>query len=216
MAQGLNGLNEMNRAWGTLTHGHGWGWVESESQGEDRLHRSIGACWEDGSIESLHDRNVLLLHARLASQGAVNEGNVHPFQAMVNGRRWSYCHNGTVKQALHVPTTLKKPDCTDSEIVFHHLLPYLETDPLRGLRTIYGGIHDYSCLNSFLLGPDALWAVCMYATTPDYYTLHLSVSDHGPILSSEPLAEFGSHAPLANGQILRIDRMQGTIDRFLL
>lgn len=217
MARGFNGVNEVNPALGTYTHGHGWGAIIGGVEREDHPIRSAAACWNDEGIQALADETVLLLHARMASRGSVTIENVHPFQAILDGRVWSYCHNGTVRQTLEQPTSLFGSDHTDSEIVFHQLLARLDTyDIVDAIRDIYGDICDYTALNSFLLGPDALWVVCRHATTPDYFALHLAISSQGPIISSEPLEEFGAFQAMENGQILRIDRRDGSIDTFAL
>ncbi|MFC2095876.1 class II glutamine amidotransferase [Candidatus Bipolaricaulota bacterium] len=176
------------------------------------------ACWEDKGIQSIGGNRVFLLHARRASRGAVNQDNVHPFQAAVGDARWSYCHNGTVKQTLEIPTSLRKQNSTDSETMFHLLLPYVEHGRvLEGLRAIYSEIQDYSSLNSFLLGPEALWAVCLHTKTPEYFTLHLAMTGHGPVISSEALEELGTQqTALSSGQVVRIDRVTGDIEELLL
>jgi hypothetical protein len=103
-------------------------------------------------------------------------------------------------------------------MVFHQLLPYLKKNQvLEGIRAVHGEIADFTSLNTFLLGPEALWVVCLYTQMPDYYTLHLSATKHGPVISSEPLAELDPRpAALSSGQILCIDRMSGDIQEFTL
>lgn len=207
----------MNREMGSYTHGHGWGAV-AEKDGGDAPLRSVRACWDDDGLDLLRGKTVNLLHARMASKGAVTLGNVHPFSASVNDAQWSYCHNGTVRQPLKLPGTLRKSDGTDSEKVFHQVLPYLEQDRvLEGIRAVYGVIDDFTSLNTFLLGPEVLWVVCLYTEMPDYYTLHLSTTKHGPMISSEPLAELDPQpTALFSGQVLCVDRISGDIQEFTL
>ena len=126
-------------------------------ESENRILRSVQACWDDRSIDALSNETVLLLHARMASQGAINLDSVHPFQIGVNGDQWSFCYNGTVREILERPKTLRTSNCTDSETVFHQLLPHLEKNRvLDGIRTIYGAIENFTNLNTFLLGPAEL------------------------------------------------------------
>ncbi len=217
MAQGLNDLNEVNQSLGAVTHGHGWGAVFRGQEGEDKCIRSVTACWEDEGIQSLSNETVFLLHARMASLGSVIAENVHPFRAAVDDHIWSFCHNGTVNQSLKQPPSLFGSDHTDSEILFHQWLELRNRrGVIEGLRVVYRCIHDYTGLNTFLLGAKALWVICRHATTPNYFTLHLSMTHHGPVISSEPLEELGSSRALPNGQILRIDRRDGSIDEFTL
>ncbi|MBU0595293.1 class II glutamine amidotransferase [Candidatus Bipolaricaulota bacterium] len=216
MSQGLNALNEINTELGKINHGDGWGAV-CKPNGEAVAHRSVRACWEDAGIGDLRDRTLFLLHARRASKGSVTLDNVHPFQAEVAGARWFFCHNGTVRDELPIAETLTKVDPTDSEKVFHLLLPFIDAgNILAGIREIYGAIRDYTCLNSFLLGPDDLWAVCLHIENPRYYALTLTEMASGPIVSSEPLPELGDSSVIPSRTILHIDRRTGTIESHTL
>jgi predicted glutamine amidotransferase len=217
MSQGRNALNELNTGFGKITHADGWGAVFVDGE-EVRVHRSVAPCWRDPSIEPLRDKSVLLLHARRASKGSVTLDNVHPFEQEIGGERWFFCHNGTVRGELPITETLTKADPTDSERLFHLLRPYIAAgDVLAGIREVCGGISDFTCLNSFLLGPDALWVVCLHTEHPVYYTMTLATTEHGPIVSSEPLGELGPTSfSLPNGSLLHIDRRTGTIDTYTL
>jgi len=212
MAQGLNALNELNTSLGEWIHGDGWGAVYEEAE-RLKVSRSVAACWEAGAFESLRERQVFMIHARLATQGGVSLQNTHPFEMDVNSESWIFCHNGFVRDDLPIPSTLSKSDPTDSETVFHLLQPFLRVgDVLGGLREVYGAIQDFTSLNSFLLGPDEFWAVSLCAGNPNYYTLSLSETLHGPVISSEPLAELVPHwTPIPSGHVVRIDRRSGEI-----
>jgi predicted glutamine amidotransferase len=212
MARGENAINEHNTKVGQWTHANGWGAVYEED-GELKTLRSTEPCWDDPAIESLRDRRLFLLHARRASLGAVSLANTHPFDADVVGKRFFFCHNGTVRDLLPTPPTLAKAEPTDSERIFHRLIPYVRDGrTLEGFREVYGGFRDYTCLNTFLLGPEELWAVCLFTRDPAYYALALATSSHGPIVSSEPLAEFaGDRRPIASGTAVRVDRRSGAI-----
>ena len=216
VAQGRNTLNEVNTKFGEITHGDGWGAVCGQ-EGELTVRRSTCACWEDESIKELRDRRIFLLHARRQSSGHVVLEDTHPFEAGVDGTRWLFCHNGTVNEDLPAPATPTE-GTTDSERLFHLLLPYLRDDrALEGFRAVYGGIRRFTSLNTFLLGPDALWAVGLCTQNPTYYTLALTETEDGPIVSSEPLPKLaGKQTPLPSGTILRIDRRTGAIKRNVL
>ncbi len=213
MAQGLNAVNEINTSYGKWVHGHGWGAVY-EKNGHLKILRSVEACWDDPVLETLRDERIFLLHARKASQGAVVLDNTHPFDYEVDGAHWIYCHNGTVRDSLETPSTLQKTESTDSEKIFHLLLPYMRNNRvLSGLRSVYGEIRDFTCLNSFLLGPEAFWAVSLYAENPNYYALSLTKGPDGPIFSSEPLAEIsGTRTIIPNGHAVYVDRSTGKIN----
>jgi predicted glutamine amidotransferase len=216
MAQGLNMLNERNTKLGEWTHVHGWGAVYEEA-GQLRAVRSTEACWDDSLLRTLRDRRVFLLHARKASAGGKTLENTHPFECEIAGARWFFCHNGTVRDPLPDPLTPTEGS-TDSEKLFGLLQPYIDQDDvLAGLHAVYGGIHAFTSLNSFLLGPDDLWTVCLHTENPDYYTLTLAETDDGPIVSSEPLGELaGDRTAIPNGTALRIDRWSGAIEMYTL
>ena len=142
--------------------------------------------------------------------------NTHPFEQEIDGARWFFCHNGTVVEDLPTADTLAKADPTDSEKLFHLLLPFITRgDVFAGIREVYGGIRDFTSLNTFLLGPDDLWAMCRYSEKPAYYSLTLTQTEHGPIVSSEPIAELeGNQVLVPNGSIVRVDRRTGGVDTF--
>jgi predicted glutamine amidotransferase len=213
MAQGQNTLHELNTHTGKLTHGEGWG-AAFETEGRLEIYRSVLPCWKDPTIESLADARVFLLHARKASQGAVSLNNTHPFDYTSGTRRWFYCHNGTVRDPLPTLPTLKKTASTDSERMFHLLLPHVNQDRvLEGIRSVYNGLQDFTCLNSFLLGPDVFWAVSRFIENPIYYALSFVETPEGLVVSSETLREFGNDwRPLPNGGALRVDRATGLYD----
>jgi predicted glutamine amidotransferase len=212
MAQGLNMLNERNTEFGKITHGDGWGAVY-EDEGRMKSLRGLRPCWDDPAIKTLLDKSVILLHARRKSAGSVVLEDTHPFEREIAGARWFFCHNGTVRDPLPDPLTPTEGS-TDSERLFGLLQPYIDQDDvLAGLHAVYGGIHAFTSLNSFLLGPDDLWTVCLHTENPDYYTLTLAETDDGPIVSSEPLNELArEQTTILNGTVLRIDRWSGAIE----
>lgn len=213
MAEGRNALNEHNTAYGERTHANGWGAVYEEDD-RSKILRSVAACWEDEPIEALRGKRVFLLHARRASLGGVSLLNTHPFEHEIDGARWIFCHNGTVRDPLQTPPTLAKSGSTDSERVFHMLLPCLrEGRALEGFRELYCGFRDFTSLNTFLLGHDDFWAVSLCTLDPVYYVLTLAKTPEGPIVSSEPLAEFATEqTSIHSGNILHIDRRTGAIE----
>jgi len=212
MAKGQNALNEVNTVFGEWTHADGWGAVY-EDQGRLQIQRSLAACWDDPSIEKLRDRRVFLLHARKASVGGVTLEDTHPFEREIDGARWFFCHNGTVRDPLPAPLAPTQGN-TDSEGLFHLLLPHLhQGSVLTGLREVCSGILNFTSLNCFLLGPSDLWAACLHTANPVYYTLTLTETDAGPVVSSEPLDELaGSKTALSRGTVVQIDRATGTIE----
>jgi predicted glutamine amidotransferase len=212
MARGENATNEHNTERGAWIHRNGWGGA-FEAEGSVRIHRSIEACWEDADLASLASKRTFLLHARRASAGSVSIEDTHPFDARIGDDLWVFCHNGTVRDSL--PPSGAEAGNTDSERIFRRLTPYVREERiLDGLREVYSGFHDFTSLNSFLLGRHDFWAVCLFSRDPTYYTLSLAVGERGPIVSSEPLAEFSNgRRPIPNGSALHIDRRSG-VTRF--
>jgi predicted glutamine amidotransferase len=213
MARGHNALNELNPSHGAWTHSEGWGAV-FERAGRLEVLRSVNAVWEDPDLETLRDRRVFLLHARKASSGAVALTNTHPFEYEIEGARWFFCHNGTVRDPLPTPSTLLKSTSTDSEKIFHMLLPEVaEGRVLDGMCDTYGSVRNFTCLNSFLLGAKEFWAASLYSENPDYYTLSFVTTPNGPIFSSEELSEFaGMWTVIPNGHAVRVDLATGRND----
>jgi len=204
MARGENALNEHNTELGKWDHPDGWGAV-TEDAGRLRVVRSTEACWDDLELERLRSQRIFLLHARKKSPGKkVELGQTHPFEHETAGASWAFCHNGTVRG-------IAPSGESDSREVFRRLLPHIADGRiLEGILAVYGGFDDFTGVNTFLLGPEALWVVCLSSENPTYYALSLTQTEHGPIVSSEPLAELGTETtPLPNGTILRIDRRTG-------
>ena len=209
LAQGRNTLNEINTVLGQWTHLESWGAVY-EQDGELVTVRRTRSCVDDPELERLRDAKVFLLHARKASSGGICLDNTHPFSYDLDGGRWFFSHNGTVKDPLSVPSTLDREGSTDSERVFHRLLPFVEADPLQGFRKVYREFSDFTCLNSFLLGPSSLWTVCFHTENPNYYTFAVADLPNGPIIASEPLADVAEvWTPMANETVLVVDRTTG-------
>jgi predicted glutamine amidotransferase len=206
MAEGQNALHELNRVRGSWVHADGWGVVYDGGRGLE-LYRSARPCWEDPNLDRFRDARVLLLHARRASCGEVRRENVQPFEGLSGRERWYFGHNGTVFDPL--PGRIE--GATDSEWLFRRLTEAdLERDPLVELRSLYGGLRDYTSLNTLLLGPEELSAVCLSRSHPRYYSLASAETDYGPVVASEPLTGLASNwTTMANGSALRIDRKTG-------
>ncbi len=211
MARGENPARRHGNAW---DHPHGWGIVYAEG-GRFRCHRSARPCWDDPDFDAFGEARVFLLHARKATNGTVCAENAHPFSREVDGRTWFFCHNGTVRDPLPSPEGPADADSTDSCRLFRNLAAEgLGADPGAALRSVYGGLRDYTSLNTFLLEERELWTVCRWMKDEAYYTLHLGESRGGPLVSSEPLDGVGeAWTPLTNGSVLRVDRRTGAVER---
>jgi predicted glutamine amidotransferase len=214
MARGENRARRHGNAW---NHPHGWGIVYGEGA-RLRCHRSARPCWDDPDFDAFGKARVFLLHARKATNGTVCAENAHPFSRDVDGTAWFFCHNGTVRDPLPFPEERADADSTDSYRLFQSLASEdLRASPGAALRSAYGGLRDFTSLNTFLLGDRELWAVCRWMRDEAYYTLHLGESRGGPLVSSEPLDGVGkTWTSLPNGSVLRVDRRTGAVERQIL
>lgn len=199
MARGENALHEHNTTFGKFQHPDGWGNVYKAGKAY-KAHRSARPCWKDKGLEGLKDRSLILVHARRASRGEVSLANVHPFNVKHNGKSWYFCHNGTIDD----PAVADYNGGTDSERYFRFLLDHLDmNDPLVSIGVALKQLQDYTSLNAFLTDGDQFYVINRYSTSPRYYTLYLHQSEHGPIISSEPLPDVATDwEPLKNGQII--------------
>ncbi|XXF75254.1 class II glutamine amidotransferase [Myxococcaceae bacterium GXIMD 01537] len=115
-------------------HKDGWGIVSYGAEPLPAVARGLGAAHSDPDFERVSSRvsaRTVVAHVRLASVGAVELRNAHPF---LHGR-WSFVHNGTIRNfARHKEAveSLIRPDLrallhghTDSERCFYVFLTRL-------------------------------------------------------------------------------------------
>jgi predicted glutamine amidotransferase len=210
MASGRNSLNELNLEYGAWMHGDGWGVVYDAGRGLE-TYRSAVACWRDPNLPRFERARVFLLHARHASSGKVGPANVQPLAAEVEGNEVFFAHNGTVRD----PLPGRRSGASDSVWLFDRFLQQAsELDSLTRLRAVYRGIRDCTALNSLLLEPAALTAICLWNQAPVYYSLTTAETPFGLLVASEPLYDLAPDwMTLANGTALRVDRATGTARR---
>jgi glutamine amidotransferase len=115
-------------------HKDGWGIAAYDAAPVPQVARGLGAAHSDPDfqrVSSMVSARTVVAHVRLASVGAVELPNAHPF---LHGR-WSFVHNGTIRNfARHrdAVESLIRPDlrafvrgATDSERCFHVFLTRL-------------------------------------------------------------------------------------------
>jgi glutamine amidotransferase len=127
-------------------HKDGWGIAAYGVESRPSVAHGVGPAHSDPDfhrVSSLVSSHTVVAHVRLASVGAVELRNSHPF---LHGR-WSFVHNGTLKnfeQHRHAVEALIRPDLrpniqgtTDSERCFHVFLTRLAARvPLDGTVTV--------------------------------------------------------------------------------
>ncbi|MBD3368630.1 MAG: hypothetical protein GF405_10750 [Candidatus Eisenbacteria bacterium] len=198
-----------------FVHADGWGvaWCED---GRVRVERGVEPCFEDPAFESAArvDTELLILHARRGTgDSGVARENTHPFTAVLDGREWVFCHNGTVRDtsSLLAVEGIRPLGGTDSERLFHHVLAGADPSDIVGsLKASLDGVVDFTCLNSFLLTDRRLaYAARAEPGTerPRYYTLWIGSGDEFTVVSSEPLEALDIEwTPMSEGAaLLRAD-----------
>ena len=180
-------------------HEDGWGaaWLDGSVL---RTRRSPLSCLVDPAIAEVDAirTELIFLHARRASpRGTVRLENSHPFFLELDGRPWAFCHNGVVfdKSSLAPKPGLRPQGGTDSELLFHHVMNFLEPDDIEGsiLRS-YEGITDYSALHSFLATGDRIVAIAWRHPEKGTDGYHALWEGRGPrihVVSSEPVDGLG-------------------------
>jgi len=145
MARGKNALHEHNTTLGEFRHPDGWVFLYKE-KGSFESYRSVRSCWEDNDLARFKERTIILMHARRASRGQINLGNVHPFTLEHNGKSWYFCHNGTIDDLAIAGYAGE----TDSERYFLFLLHHLDmNDPLASIKATVNTLHDTVHLTPF-------------------------------------------------------------------
>jgi predicted glutamine amidotransferase len=73
---------------------------------------------------------IIIAHVRAPSRGEVSHRNTHPFNRELNGKEWTFAHNGTLDTDLLKPLIADSPfqpiGTTDSEHAFCLLLKYIK------------------------------------------------------------------------------------------
>lgn len=176
-------------------HEDGWGaaWLE---QGVLRTRRSACSCLTDpavGEVDAIRTP-LIFLHARRASpRGTTRPENSHPFFLEIDGRPWAFCHNGVVydKSSLEPKRGLRPQGGTDSEILFHHILNFIDPNDIeRSVLRSYSGITDYSALHSFLATDDRITAIAWRHPEKGINGYHALWEARAPglhVVSSEPV-----------------------------
>ena len=120
-------------------HPHGWGFMRELNEQIEIIKEPV--CANESQIisrvidETSPQRNAMA-HIRLATVGAVNIENCHPFiQTDNSGRCWTMMHNGTIYSSKKLTKYLNvQSGDTDSERIFLYLL-----DEINGAIELNGG-----------------------------------------------------------------------------
>ncbi len=206
-------------------HADGWGMAWYDDDGELDLAKDVEPARESQLLDKLTrttGADAMVLHLRRASPGlSVALENTHPFAA----GQLAFAHNGWIRPVPELEDLLESQTrhvlrgTTDSERCFHLLLAALaqtgdfEQALPHVVERLDGRLH-YTALNCVLLTEQRLYAACVFNPDepmpygdPDYYTVGYRVSPDAVVVGSSGCwGDPGEWEPLANGQVLVVDR----------
>lgn len=223
----------------TGEHADGWGIAFYEETGCRTFLDHTPACssaladWvRQYPIKS---RNVLA-HVRKATQGSVGLNNCHPFVREWQGKYWSFCHNGNLKDFdPELPCSPRPVGDTDSERAFCHMLHRLNqtfaTECSADLEVLAPCLHQISTeiarhgtFNYLLSQGDLLFAHCSthlhyLVRQPPFsqaqlvdddicidFCQHNSAQDRMVVVATHPLTRDEQWVKIAPGTLMVFDK----------
>lgn len=196
-------------------HRDGWGTVSFVDGSPKYLIRSPMPMHEDPSFKAvlkeiprLATPNILITHARAASEGGSSLANTHPF---VIGKV-AIAHNGTIYD-YHPRTTRIPEGETDSERLSLVIAErFQQTHSLRTAieRVVSDDLAKHEFSAAILLASDgeALYGYRDYSDEKkaNYYDLNLSVSeDHVALFQESKVQYRGNQSRIAKGELVSVD-----------
>ena len=206
-------------------HGDGWGLAHAGEGDDVTVRKDPGAARTSPLFAELSEdlsSDLALVHLRWATLGLpVTLDNAHPF----TDGRLAFAHNGSISPPAALERLIDEPrrrqltGDTDSERFFLAILSRLDgrtdddavgrayADTVRTVRRELRG----NSLNSLLLTPTRLFAVCSYdpgeqilVQDPHYYRIGHRTTEGSVVVASSGWGSGWSE--LDNGQLLGIDR----------
>ena len=196
----------------------GWGFSAYLKSNLIMYFRESTPMWERPSLH-FPKANIVVVHARKASEGSVSFLNSHPFVRLFEGKCWTFCHNGSFKKDVLQKDLRHDPiGETDSEVLFLHIMEHLKglngpDEILEALSEISKDLRErkgelnMSAVNFILTNGSALFALRAARLKEEWFTLYVKDVETKPpfrvlkysIISSEPLP-MGSEGwePLSN------------------
>ncbi|PLS82195.1 MAG: hypothetical protein CYG59_04780, partial [Chloroflexi bacterium] len=198
-----DGLEEFQQ----LSHLHddGWGLAAYDEQGRLICRKAPEPAHSSPAFADLIEKvrtDTLLVHLRRATPGlSLRYENTHPFTV----GSYAFAHNGRIWPVGKIEDLIDRhhrrhiQGTTDSERFFLALLSACETMPAEeAIQRLLSDTRkdlNYTSLNSILMTPDAMYAICCYdpdhpivseelQQDPAYYTLHYSINPHAVVVSS--------------------------------
>ena len=118
-------------------HPHGWGLATLRPGEAPAIEKEAVAATASATLGSILcepiEESALLAHIRLATIGAMEYANCHPFMAADNsGRVWTLVHNGTMFNGAELNGYIGiQFGETDSERVLLHLVAMIDREQIR-------------------------------------------------------------------------------------
>lgn len=207
MASDQNEKHEKNRT-DEFIHGDGWG-IAYPDAGELKVFKSPRPIYKDSKIDQFRTlkTSLVILHARKASRGEVDIKNVHPFALELNGSRYQFFHNGTIKENLPFDRRFVPLGNTDSEALLYFLAS-VDEEPfgIKSLRLKLEKIKDLTAANCILSNGKISYFTCWYSADPIYYTLKVLKKPDFVCVASEILPHYrgGDWYSLENKSIFSV------------
>lgn len=128
-------------------HRDGFGIVFYHGKGIQEFRDVDASCHSPVArlVENLPIRSTAVVaHVRQANAGAVNLENTHPFHRELQGRHFTFAHNGQLPGVKRLPLGRFKPvGTTDSEHAFCYLLDQLDgkrAPSIGRIRSVFGRV----------------------------------------------------------------------------
>ena len=184
----------------SVRHPHGWGLMRKNANVIEVIKEpacASGSRIISEVIRKTQPQTDMMAHIRLATIGAVNYGNCHPYTGFDDsGREWVFMHNGTIYSGTELAKYLaiQKGD-TDSERIFLYLLdeinraiiqnggaPLSEDRRFEIVSKVAADISPRNKLNFIVYDSEI-----MYVHKNMRDTLYSKQLDTGVIISTQPL-----------------------------
>lgn len=199
-------------------HEDGWG-ISYLSGNRLTTFRSVSPIFDDPQIDQLRnlDSQLVILHTRHASKGAVNINNVHPFEVLLNKIPYVFFHNGTVRDELNFDEQFIIKGTTDSERYFYYLLSSAGKKVNAAyLKNKLQSLNDISGANFILSNGVTSFISNWWAINPNYYRMKMVAENEFTLFSSEILPHYKNHSwtYLENHDIFEIDTVTHQFSKF--
>lgn len=210
---------------------NGWGiaYFPDTGGGDPIIYRGLLPAYYDPLFDSAAvwaaaaAPQVAVAHIRNCSSGLCNIPNPHPFDRIINGRRWLFGHNGTIDKsvllklirpdflAAHPPQYgSSESEWIDTDLYFIFFMQAMEDhggqvkpalgEVIQKLRQETTGI--FKQFNFFLTDGFSLWAYCEGNTL--YYTHQSQDSSYSAVASQPPAAIPDDWISMSDGQLVTL------------